>query len=133
MVVFHNGPRFLRSEDFATFRLKAGNPTAANQSYQKVACPHLLVPIYSGESEAIALALEKRLPLLIDEKKGRQIAQAKGVAVIGLLGVLLLAVRQRALTAAEARQAFEEATACGYRVSKQLMEQFIAQLGAMEK
>lgn len=93
----------------------------------------LQIVLDAGESEAIVLALKKRLPLLIDEKKGRQIAQAKGVAVIGLLGVLLLAVRQNALTAAEARQAFEEAAACGYRVSKQLAEQFIAQLGLAEE
>lgn len=93
----------------------------------------LQIVLDAGESEAIALALEKRLPLLIDEKKGRQIAQAKGVAVIDLLGVLLLAVRQNALTAAEARQAFEGAAACGYRVSKQLADSFLAQLGAMEK
>jgi predicted nucleic acid-binding protein len=43
----------------------------------------------AGESEAIALALEQRADrLLIDERRGRKIACAAGLSVVGLLGVL---------------------------------------------
>jgi uncharacterized protein len=47
-----------------------------------------------GEAEAIALAEELRADrLLIDERKGRRLAQQQGVPVVGLLGVVLMAKR----------------------------------------
>ena len=42
----------------------------------------------AGESEVIALALEKELPALIDDRKAREAAERSGVKVIGTLGVL---------------------------------------------
>jgi predicted nucleic acid-binding protein len=49
----------------------------------------------AGEAEAIALAAEiKADRLLIDERRGRRIAEREGVHVIGLLGVVLLAKRR---------------------------------------
>jgi predicted nucleic acid-binding protein len=48
-----------------------------------------------GESEAIALALEKTADyLLVDEKKGRKTAIENGIKVIGSLGVLIMAKRR---------------------------------------
>jgi hypothetical protein len=45
-----------------------------------------------GEAEAIELAKELHADrLLIDERKGRRLAQQEGVSVIGLVGVVLLA------------------------------------------
>jgi predicted nucleic acid-binding protein len=47
-----------------------------------------------GEAEAIALAEELHADhLLIDERKGRRLAQQRGVPVVGLLGVVLMAKR----------------------------------------
>jgi len=48
----------------------------------------------AGEAEAIELAKELKADrLLIDERKGRLLAQREGVAMIGLVGVVLLAKR----------------------------------------
>lgn len=55
----------------------------------------------AGEAEAIELAKELRADrLLIDERKGRRLAVQEGVPVIGLLGVVLLAKRNRFIPSA---------------------------------
>lgn len=54
-----------------------------------------------GEAEAIALAEELHADhLLIDERKGRRLAQQQGVPVVGLLGVVLLAKRAKLISSA---------------------------------
>lgn len=48
-----------------------------------------------GEAEAIALAEEVKADhLLMDERKGRRLAQQQHLPVVGLLGVVLMARRQ---------------------------------------
>lgn len=48
-----------------------------------------------GEAEAIVLAEELRADhLLMDERKGRRLAQQHGLPVVGLLGVVLMAKRR---------------------------------------
>lgn len=55
----------------------------------------------AGETEAIELARELQADrLLIDERKGRKLAVQAGVAVIGLLGVVLLAKRKALIPSA---------------------------------
>jgi len=52
---------------------------------------HFKSSLDDGEAEAIALAIELQADyLIIDEWKGRRIAQQAGLIVIGLIGILLV-------------------------------------------
>jgi hypothetical protein len=54
----------------------------------------LLLQLHRGEAEAIALATDLHAEIvLIDEQEGRQLASKTGLAVTGVLGVLLRAKR----------------------------------------
>jgi len=54
----------------------------------------MLLQLHRGEAEAIALATElKAEVLLMDEQEGRRLASKTGLAVTGVLGVLLRAKR----------------------------------------
>lgn len=56
----------------------------------------------AGEAEAITLALEIKADyLIIDERKGRNKAEALGLRIVGLLGVLVQAKQSGYLTAVE--------------------------------
>ncbi len=58
--------------------------------------------LHAGESEAIALAVERGVDrLLIDERQGRLAAQGMGIEVVGTVGVLV-AARSRGEVAAVA-------------------------------
>lgn len=55
----------------------------------------LKLNLHSGESEAIALALERGIQgIILDDKQAREIAAELGLKVIGTLGVLILAKRK---------------------------------------
>lgn len=59
----------------------------------------LSVLLDRGEAEAITLAVETKPDfLLMDERKGRRLAEERGLAVIGALGVLLEASRRGSST-----------------------------------
>ena len=81
-----------------------------------------------GESEAIALALKKNLPLIIDEKKGRKTAKNLGIKVIGLLGVLYINYEKGKINKFEIEQFLKDAINNGYRISTNLLEQFLDNL-----
>jgi len=81
-----------------------------------------------GESEAIALAKEKSLPIIIDEKKGRKIAKKMGLKVIGLLGVVYLNVKKGFLTKDEASHFLDDAIHHGYRISRKMVDDVLGEL-----
>lgn len=63
----------------------------------------LMVQLDDGEASAIALALETDADLLIiDERKGRKIAENLGLVIIGSLGILLKAKQKGVITSVKA-------------------------------
>ena len=74
-----------------------------------------------GESEAIKLAKDKSLPLIIDEKKGRKIATNMGLKIIGLLGVIYLNIKRGYMSKDEAITLFNDISNDGFRISDKLV------------
>ena len=79
-----------------------------------------------GESASIALAIEKQLPLIIDEKKGRRFAQRQGVEIIGLVGILRFLYVENVLSREEVLDIIEKLNGSDFRVSSGLLELILA-------
>ncbi|HIP19145.1 MAG TPA: DUF3368 domain-containing protein [Sulfurovum sp.] len=81
-----------------------------------------------GESEAIALALEKKSRLIIDEKKGRKIAMRQGLEIIGLLGIVYLNIKNKHISQENAKRFLDDVLAHGYRINVKLIELMFSKL-----
>ena len=75
-----------------------------------------------GESEAIVLAIEKQLPLIIDEKKGRKIAKNLSLDILGLLGVIYLNIKKEYISIDDAKDFLQKAKDNNYRISNKLID-----------
>ena len=74
-----------------------------------------------GEQTALQTALTLKASVLMDEAKGRKVAKANHIHVIGTIGILLLA-KKRGLVAAVA-PLLAALDASGYRLSPALIQQ----------
>lgn len=82
----------------------------------------------AGEAEAIVLAEQVTCQfLLIDDWHGRTVAKQRGVAVVGVAGILLAAKRQGLL--AEIHPVLAELVTIGYRLSPQLVAEVLRLAG----
>ncbi|MBN2825276.1 MAG: hypothetical protein JXQ76_08135 [Campylobacterales bacterium] len=76
----------------------------------------------AGESAAITLAIERNLPLVIDEKKGRRFAQRQGVEIIGLIGIIRFLYRENQLGRERVLEIVDKLNRSDFRVSAKLLE-----------
>jgi len=82
----------------------------------------------AGEAAAIALAIERSIPLVaIDERRGRMVARALGLRVVGSVGILLRAKREGLIPAVKPR--FDAMRAGGVWLSQRLLDQALRQAG----
>jgi predicted nucleic acid-binding protein len=80
-----------------------------------------------GEIAALALALDRQCPLLMEERLGRNLAKRHGIAVVGSAGILLVA-KERGLVGAVA-PILAEWQGWGYFLSSQLLEAVLRRAG----
>jgi len=81
--------------------------------------------LHLGEAQAIQLARELALPLLIEETVGRRVARGLGIAISGIAGQILKAFRQGSLTAQETRDKLLELLQAG-RINRKIYEALLA-------
>jgi predicted nucleic acid-binding protein len=81
--------------------------------------------LHIGEAQAIQLARESALPLLIEETVGRRVARGLGISIAGIAGQILKAFRQGSLTAQEARDKLLELLQAG-RINRKIYEALLA-------
>jgi len=74
-----------------------------------------------GESASIALAIEKDLSLIIDEKKGRKFAQKQGIEIIGLVGILRFLYVEKRLSQEATLNIIKKLNASDFRISDKLL------------
>ena len=68
----------------------------------------LLSILDEGEANAIELAICLKLPLIIDERKGRQVAKQLDVKVTGFAGLLIQVTRNEILTSKQTLKLFDQ-------------------------
>jgi predicted nucleic acid-binding protein len=79
----------------------------------------------AGECEAIVLAKEMDLSLIIDEKKGRKIASNFGINIFGFIGLLILNYKNGLLSREDTVDVFYRAKEQGFRVGIRLESEFL--------
>ena len=98
----------------------------------QVRLQRLLRELDPGEAEAICLAHERKADrLLIDESVGRAVALREGVAIIGVVGILVTAKR-RGLLADVAPVLQHLETEAGFRLSQSLKAEALRAVGESE-
>ena len=88
----------------------------------------LLSVLDEGEAHSIELAICLKLPLIIDERKGRKVAKQLGVKVTGFAGLLIQSTRGDILTTEKAITLLDSAIENGLRLSEPLQRQVRSQL-----
>ncbi len=80
-----------------------------------------------GESEAIALAHEKGLRVILDDRKAREVATRMGVPVTGTIGLIVKAKSAGIITAV--RPLLDSLDACKFHVSRDLRNEALRLAG----
>ena len=94
--------------------------------------PELTSELDAGEAEAIQLAQELRADMLImDERRGRQMASQKGIIVVGLLGILRESHRRGLVDNPIAIAA--QLRTLGFHASRALLQRFEEQVRELER
>ena len=87
----------------------------------KAALDALNMLVDAGEAEAIALARELAIKVVLDDRKARAVGARMGLSVLGTLGILIQA--KRAGLVAAIRPLLERLEALGFHMSGSLKEE----------
>lgn len=99
-------------------------PQLDGLSWIEIAAPHhaLVLPtkLGRGEQEAISVAVERHLSVLIDDYDARSCAASLGLHVLGTFGIILRAKRQGLIPVV--MPTVEIIVGCGFRISERMRQ-----------
>ena len=99
-----------------------------SSDYEPSDFKHLQLQLDAGEASAIALALKNPgCRLVIDERKGRLVAKAMGLKIVGLLGVVVKAKELGVITSG--KTILDKLEIHGFWLSEKLKRQLLEKLG----
>jgi len=85
-----------------------------------------------GEAQVIVLALKKKEKVaILDDSRARKIARIFSIKPIGILRIILRAVRKRLLTKDDAIKILDELIKQGFRISIELYNEFLKRLSTI--
>lgn len=113
------------TEDSVWFALKESDFIRTTNLQADKRLQILLLQVDPGESEAIILADQLDLPLLIDDKAGRKMAQTMGLKITGLVGVLEALKRKEEISTSQMPKVLEELEAAEFRLSSALKQRLL--------
>ncbi|HEX4960042.1 MAG TPA: DUF3368 domain-containing protein [Thermoanaerobaculia bacterium] len=87
----------------------------------------LAVIVHGGEAEAIALAAERKLRIVLDDRKARDVASRMSLKVIGTVGILIRA--KRANLFPWVRPLLDELVNKGFRLGEDLRREALRLAG----
>ncbi len=82
----------------------------------------LIKRLDKGESESIALAKKLKLPLIIDERKGRKIAKYLEIKIIGFVGIILKLLEKGIISKNRAIEIVKQVEENDFRLSSDLKD-----------
>lgn len=114
--VFANEAQIVRTSSF----LKVSSV----QNHKALQLLQAVSGLDDGESEAIILADELKASVLVmDEKKGRKVAQKMGIQITGTVGILIQAYDEKKVTADEIKSYLTQLKNSNIRLSDSLIQQ----------
>ncbi|MBR6154267.1 MAG: DUF3368 domain-containing protein [Treponema sp.] len=119
--VFENEARIVKSSTFLKIQ--------AVQNIKALKILQAASGLDDGESEAIILADElKSDVLIIDERKGRKVAQNLGIPITGTIGILIQAHDEKMLSSEEIKMYLEQLKNSNIRLSENLIQEALSLL-----
>jgi predicted nucleic acid-binding protein len=83
--------------------------------------------LHRGELEALALALARGLPVLLEDADARRVAKAAGLTFIGMGGLVLAAARKRVIDPGEGRRLLDALWAAN-RLAQRVHDALMAEM-----
>ncbi len=115
-IFFENEAEIVKKADF----LKV----TAVKNQQSLAILQTVSGLDDSESEAIVIAGELNSDvLIIDERKGRKIAQKLGIPITGTVGILIQAFNEKMLSKDDVKASFELLKDSNIRLSDKLIQE----------